>query len=94
VFQILSSISAVPCPKRFIDPAVGIVGCLGAREFLLHTGHPGAKRVAAGAALRLRGFESRLAGVGGVVRSTALGVKATLFGFAFLASPSGGLCHN
>ena len=66
--------SALPCPQAFVDPTVGVVGCLGAGVLLFHAFHPGTERIFARPTFRLRGFQSGLAGVGLVVGRTTLGI--------------------
>ena len=80
---------AVPRPQALIDTRVRVVGRLLAGQLFLHASHPCAKGVAPGAALWLRSFQTRLAGVGCVVRGSTLGVQAALLGFALFACPCG-----
>jgi hypothetical protein len=41
LLTVSSHLSAVPRPETFIDPAIGILGSLLAREFLFHPRHSG-----------------------------------------------------
>ena len=83
----ISTFSAVPRPKAFVDAAVRVFGRLGAGKLLLHAFHTGAERVAPAAALRLRGLQTGFSRIGLVVGRTALRVQATLWVLAFFACP-------
>ena len=93
-FQSIISMSALPSPQALVDPRVGVFGRLLAGQLLLHAFHPGAKRVAAFAALWLRSLQAGLARVGLVVRRPPFGIQAALVGLAFFACPGCGLSHN
>ena len=69
-----SDISALPRSQGFVDTTIWVIGSLGARQFLLHSRHPGTEGFLTRTAFRLRSLESRLAGVSPVVGSPAFGV--------------------
>lgn len=52
-FVVITSHLAIPRAKRFIDPAVGIVGCFLGGELFLHPTHPGTEGIPTGATFRL-----------------------------------------
>ena len=82
--------STIPGPKALVDATVGVLLGFFPSQLRFHAFHSGAERVAAFAALGLRGLQVHALLFG---RGSPLGVEATIRILAFLALPCWCLSH-